>query len=384
MPTEWNFRKVFISSMLVIGVWTFVALVFSIKQYLWHMDFSPEKPFSFSNKFTVQFVSCLGWVALTPLIAFTAEKFLPLGKVFYRNIFYLALTGLLIILLQTVYQVITLPLFGYQSKMAYTTVFDTFKGMFISNSLLSFSLYAMTLGIILVNTYYKKFRERELRNSKLESNLTQAKLQALKMQLHPHFLFNTHNAISELVYTDPGTAERMIANLSDLLRISLDKADVEEVTLQQELSFVEKYIEIEQMRFQERLRFKLKIAPDTLDAAVPNMILQPLIENAVRHGITPLKEGGAIQVTSFSKNGKLHLRVMDDGVGLPSTGVKGIVRGIGLSNTQERLFYLYGDQQEFSVGSNNKKGFSVSIVIPFKREQVSEKAIEVLSPETAG
>ena len=379
-----DYRKIALCALLVFAAWMFVALVFAINHYAWYKTYSPEKAFSFESTFTLQAVSCFGWVLLTPIIFGAARRFLPEGKAFYRNIGYLIATGIAVILLQTLYQAITLPFLGYPSKLAYTSFPEAFRNMVVSNSLLSFSLFAITLGILLVSQYYKKFQERELANSRLEANLTHSRLKTLKMQLHPHFLFNTHNAISELVYTDPQTADKMIANLSDLLRISIENLEIEEVTLQQELSFVEKYIEIEQMRFQERLKFKLKIAPETLDAIVPNMILQPLIENAVRHGITPLREGGTVQISSSVKNGKLYLQVMDNGVGLPEGGVRSLTTGIGLSNIRERLFYLYEDNQKFKIGSNNKNGFSVSLEMPLRKDGSQGNPISVLNPEMAG
>jgi sensor histidine kinase YesM len=243
----------------------------------------------------------------------------------------------------------------------------------------------MTLGIILIATYYKKYQRRELLSTKLEANLNRTRLQLLKMQLHPHFLFNTHNAISELIHNDPNTAERMLTTLSDLLRISLDKLEVEEVPLQQELEFVEKYIQIEQMRFQERLKFKMNIDSDTLDAIVPNMILQPLIENAVKHGITPLKKGGTVELSAYKKKNQLHIKVSDDGVGLPDGEGKFVIKGIGLSNTKARLLHLYKDKQSFEINPNNEKGFVVLLKIPFKKEeQRSQPHLELLNTKLVG
>jgi len=195
--------------------------------------------------------------------------------------------------------------------------------------------------------------------------MTQARLQVLKMQLHPHFLFNTHNAISELIHKDPNRAEKILTNLSDLLRISFEKLDDEEIPLQQELEFIAKYIEIEQTRFQERLQVEMKIAGNTLDAIVPNMILQPLVENAINHGIAPLVEGGKIQIVASSKAGFLHLQVIDNGAGVKAEELEKLDDGIGLANTKARLKHLFNDKQSFEINSRENEGFTVSITIPF-------------------
>src|SRR5262249_30976919 len=157
--------------------------------------------------------------------------------------------------------------------------------------------------------YYRRLRERELKASELEARLAQSQLQALKMQLQPHFLFNTLHTIAELVHEDPEMADRMIMRLSELLRMSLDNSSAHDVTLKQELDFLERYIEIERTRLGDRLRVQMAIAPETLGARVPNLILQPLVENAIRHGIAPHSSPGEITVRSEQRNQALWLQV---------------------------------------------------------------------------
>ncbi|MDQ3062553.1 MAG: histidine kinase, partial [Acidobacteriota bacterium] len=154
----------------------------------------------------------------------------------------------------------------------------------------------------------------------------------------------------------------------DLLRMSLNKLNVEEISFQQELEFLNKYLEIEQTRFQDRLKIKKDIAPDTLDATVPNMILQPLIENAVKHGIAPLIEGGTIEIRSFKENGNLRVQICDDGIGASGK----IIEGIGISNTRARLKHLYDNAHEFLIESNKDKGMSVNLVVPFRRYEAKK------------
>src|SRR5262249_5377631 len=158
--------------------------------------------------------------------------------------------------------------------------------------------------------YYARYQEGRVRASRLETRLAQAQLNALKMQLHPHFLFNTLHSISSLVNEDPEAAEAMIARFSELLRLSLENTGAEEVPLSQEVEFIERYLEIEQIRFEDRLHIHFDIDPQTLDARVPNLILQPLVENAIRHGIAE-NSGGRVEVRSRLVEGKLLLQVLD-------------------------------------------------------------------------
>jgi len=234
---------------------------------------------------------------------------------------------------------------------------------------LSFELLIYWIVVLLVHAidYYRKYREEELIASQLRGQLAQAQLQALKMQLHPHFLFNTLNGITELIHQDPDCAEQILTQLSDMLRISLDKVGVQEVSLKQELEFLKKYLEIEQSRFRERLRVEMQIDPQALDACVPNMILQPLVENAVRYGVAPRARGGRISIHAARTNGMLHVTVSDDGRGL-AEGLEKLATksGVGLSNTQARLECLYGAAHRFELESTPGRGLTVRLAIPFR------------------
>ena len=231
---------------------------------------------------------------------------------------------------------------------------------------LSILIYWGVVGIKSAFNYYQKYRERELQTSQLAARLATSRLQVLKMQLHPHFLFNTLNAIAELVHKDPEAAEQMIGNLSYLLRMSFEKLEVQEISLKQELEFLQKYLEIEQMRFQERLKIEMRIAPETLDAIVPNMILQPLVENAIKHGLAPRVAGGKIRIGAERNNGSLRLTVSDDGIGVPFGDTENLPEGIGLSNTRRRLKHLYGEKHKFDLEASEKSGLQVNLTIPFR------------------
>ncbi|HEY7160690.1 MAG TPA: sensor histidine kinase [Acidobacteriota bacterium] len=232
--------------------------------------------------------------------------------------------------------------------------------------------YWALLGAVLALDYYQKFREREkeaaelqLRTLQLETSLAKAQVQALRMQLNPHFLFNTLHSISGLVREDnKALAIKMIAGLGDLLRQSL-QVNSQEVTLRQELDFLEKYLEIEQLRFQDRLNVKMMIDPDTVKATVPCLILQPLVENALRHGISKSAKASLIEIRATKENGNLILQVYDDGPGFPAQIKPLNGNSIGLANTQARLKNLYQDSFRFQLQNAEDGGALATISIPF-------------------
>ena len=195
--------------------------------------------------------------------------------------------------------------------------------------------------------YFALYRTRHLDASELEARLVRTHLQVLKMQLQPHFLFNTLNTIAELVHTDPEAADQMITRLGRLLRLSLDHASHQVVPLRQEVDFLRVYAEIEQVRFQDRLQMVWDLAPETLDGAVPTLLLQPVLENAIRHGVTPLAGLGRIVIASRCEGEDLVLEIGDNGQGLPPGGVPR--EGVGLRNVRERVAQLYGRRAQFSL-----------------------------------
>jgi two-component system LytT family sensor kinase len=225
-------------------------------------------------------------------------------------------------------------------------------------------VYWLILGVCMAVAYYQKYRERELRAAQLETQLAQAQLQVLKMQLHPHFLFNTLNAISALMHRDVELADRMIARLGELLRSTLEITGAQEVSLKRELEFITPYLEIEQARLGPRLTVQMTIAPDVMDACVPNFLLQPLVENAIRHGIAPRAEPGRIEISARRVNGTLELCVRDDGPGLHAAATSN--NGIGLGNTKARLQQLYGAAHRFEVQNAPERGLVATVAIPFR------------------
>ena len=213
--------------------------------------------------------------------------------------------------------------------------------------------------------YYQRYREREVQTADLRRQLTEAKLEALRMQLNPHFLFNTLHAISALIHDNPEAADRTIARLSELLRLSLDPTKPQEVPLSEELGFLDRYLEIELTRFSDRLKVEKHIETDAMQALVPYLILQPLVENAIRHGIEPREEAGRLAIRARRNNGTLELSVTDNGAGLSEKEAMSLREGIGLSNTRSRLRHLYGDHYSLQLLKANGGGLEARIDLPF-------------------
>jgi two-component system LytT family sensor kinase len=245
--------------------------------------------------------------------------------------------------------------------------FPALAALFNKTFIYNLGVYWMIVAVTHAFGYYEKFHANELRSRDLEARLAQAKLKALQMQLNPHFLFNTLHTISALLYKDIDEAERMIAKLSQLLRLALDNTDTHEVPLRQELDFLGRYLEIEQTRFGERLKVEMEIAPAMLDKQVPNLVLQPLVENAIRHGIEPHSRPGKITLRAFAHARQMELQVQDNGAGLPKDGA--CDEGIGLSNTRARLEQLYGLEQTFELQNLPSGGLLARVVIPLRDGQ---------------
>lgn len=218
--------------------------------------------------------------------------------------------------------------------------------------------------------YARDARSKELRSSQLEARLAEAQLQVLRMQLHPHFLFNTLHSVSALMHKDVRAADRMLALLGDLLRDSFDKIGAQEVSLKQELGFLERYLEIERTRFRDRLHVEIDVAPEALDAEVPNLILQPLVENAIRHGAGRRREASHVQIVAFPRDGWLHVLIRDDGPGLPTEEELSRRGGVGLANTQARLAQIYGKDHRFELRNRPEGGVEVALSLPFRQRPV--------------
>jgi sensor histidine kinase YesM len=349
-------------------VWTVLGL-YLFSQSMVQKTFSHD-PTPWSHHLASWMVGVYLWFLLTPVVLWLGRRF-PFDRKHWisRTAIHLVLSVVIAILDLAVESVILRLLGVFPTIM--TSFVATLTFLVIIGFHQSILTYWMLLGVQYSLGWYRNYEERkqealrlELRSSQLESQLTQAHLSALKMQIQPHFLFNTLNAIMVLVRQQRGSeAEEMLSRLSDLLRCVLEDVDAQEVPLRRELEYVQLYLSIEEVRFQDRLRVEVAAAPEILDAAVPHMILQPIVENAIRHGIGRSASAGKIRISACRANEMLELKVEDDGPGLAPANA-GQTHGIGLANTRARLGQLYRSKASLSVENGDEGGVTATIVIP--------------------
>ena len=225
-------------------------------------------------------------------------------------------------------------------------------------------IYVLVVAAVQAVAYARETRERSLGEARLRAELADARLHALSAQLQPHFLFNTLNAISALVREEPQRAEQLLARLSDLLRHALRATTSVETSLGEELAFLEKYVDIQETRFGPRLQVTFDIGPDLADLHVPCLLLQPLVENAIRHGISP-RRTGHVEIAAHRVGASLSIRVRDDGVGLPTQ--RPLTEGVGLTTTRARLRQYYGDAFTFTLENRREGGALCAMTLPIRR-----------------
>jgi anti-sigma regulatory factor (Ser/Thr protein kinase) len=311
----------------------------------------------------------LAWAPLTPAIVWLARQYSLLGEAWKRNlIVHLPAFLFFSVLHSAAGTAVTLWIkpfdnMGDSPKTFWPRFLLRIPGSFGSDLL----VYGGVVGIFYAIDYYRKYREREFQASRLEAQLAQAQLDSLRMQLHPHFLFNTLNSIVGLVRDNKnGAAVNMLVGLSDLLRHTLEYSSRHEVELREEINFIKLYLSIQEIRFSDRLRIELDIDPRTTKALVPNLILQPLTENALRHGIARSENSGLVGISSAVTDGHLRLTVYDEGAGLPDDWQLKGSAGIGLANTIARLQQLYDEDQQFDIRNRDGGGVEVVILMPLR------------------
>jgi two-component system, LytTR family, sensor kinase len=285
-------RSALLKWLLIGAGWTLFAFFFASEVLV--RGAYAGRPLEIWRALSGWLICALLWLIATPLILWLARRF-PLERPRWltSTLFHLAAGSLLSLLLLALYALITSTAGLDPASQGFST---SFRNQIAWSFHSQFLTYWMVIGLSNGFDYYRKYRERELRASQLETKLAQAQLEALRMQLHPHFLFNTLNSISVLMGEDVSASRRMLSRLGDLLRLSLENSGAHQVSLREELDFLRNYLEIEQTRFHDRLTVQIDIEPDVLDAQVPNLILQPLVENAIRHGIASQAESGLIQI----------------------------------------------------------------------------------------
>jgi signal transduction histidine kinase len=240
------------------------------------------------------------------------------------------------------------------------------RGPLLMRARLNVPVYWIVVSVTTAVLHSRRARERERRSLELAASLAQSRLAALRAQLQPHFLFNALNAISTLVHKDPNAADEMIANLSDFLRLTLEHGDAQQLPLARELEFVRRYLAIEQVRFGDRLTVHIDFAPETLVALVPVLILQPLVENALKHGLQPKRGPVSLQLSARAENGSLILVVADDGVGIRPESNEPLGTGIGMANCRSRLQELYGNRASLTLEPQPEGGTRAILQLPFE------------------
>jgi sensor histidine kinase YesM len=355
-------------------LWTLVGLMFVAPTYLQYAADDLAVPWS---RLSSDLAGWYLWALLFPIIFWAARRFPFERRVWRSRVLIHAIIGsavstvyafLVVLKSYFIIAIATMDFRPHLLKMGPDYLFGGFEFYFL--------IYGAVVAAVHAFDYYRKYQERELKTTRLEAQLAQAQLQVLRMQLHPHFLFNTLHAISALMHRNVEAADRMIALLSDFLRLSLENAGRQEVPLKNELDFLERYMEIEKTRFGERLTVKVDVEPEALDAAVPNFILQPLVENAVGHGISRRSSPGRIEVRARLEapgrfdvrarrpHRRLELQVVDNGPGTP--GGAAPMPGVGMTNTRARLEQLYGSDQLFEAGNGEGGGFRVKVTLPYR------------------
>ncbi|HEV7220161.1 MAG TPA: histidine kinase [Terriglobales bacterium] len=358
-----------------IAAWGFIAISGGLSMYELARSLGHET--SFRMNFVIPGVNYLIFAFLTPFVFFLARRH-PIQRNNWPRQAMLYLTGGLGFTVAHVGLRCLYPLWDPRIN-DYTSAFwnSTTHAFQIKWILIErLFLYYMVddiatayLAIVLIAHavwYYQSFREREIRATQLETQLTKARLKALKSQMQPHFLFNTMHSISALMLTDVAAADKMITRLSDFLRLNLENDDVQFTALNRELEFVNSYLEIEKVRFEDRLNLRFSIDPNTFDAQVPHLLLQPLVENAIQHGIARLAQGGDLAISSSRDGDQLNITVRDNGPGLTKTERSKLIGGLGLRATRERLQTIYGNDHTFEIRSRASGGVEVEFRIPFR------------------
>ena len=348
---------------VVVLVWTAIGFFFTFQVYF--AMIRSDRPVQWSETFAIQFSYAYIWALVTPLVLWLARRYRLEQEHWRRNL-------LIQILFSTACAILVgCMLYAFNSIYWNKTPGTTSAAWLISRTIIlnaseNYGIYGLILLARHALDYYRRYRAGERRAAQLQTQLAQAQLQALKMQLQPHFLFNTLHSISALVYKDVEAADKMIARLGDFLRLTLENSGAQEVTLQQELEFLKCYLEIERIRFQDRLTTTLRIDPQALNTQVPNLILQPIVENAIRHGIAPRSTPGQIDILAERKNGTLRIRIKDNGSGLDLNRSfdSSFKEGVGLANTRARLEQLYGTAHRFELANDPRGGLVVTLEIP--------------------
>ncbi len=381
MTTRTYWQKYKTELLFYFGFLTILGVAFFLQAiYADSLSEGPTKPTAQEtiNVFVDRIVAAYIWLLLTPFIIWATEKIsiknFPFGILGSLHLF----VGLFFTFVHI--PIYTTYIFGIHSFIPwmYSGVFekmpDITYGTYVITSLARVNhvyrllYYCIIIAIHFAFDYFRKYSERELRASQLEVQLKEAQIRTLHQQLQPHFLFNTLNGISSLMYKSVDDADKMLTYLGDLLRISLERMNTQEVPLKDDIAFIERYLLIEQTRMGDRLIVRTNFRPDTLDALVPCMMAQPILENAIKHGIAPYSRQGNIIAASWREAEKLFLQIEDDGNGLNKSLEESLTKGYGIKNTIERLKILYGENYSLQFSNKETGGLRVTLSIPFRMQ----------------
>ena len=350
------------------ALWTLLALVF--------VSLSSATALGGGNQpnlrllFLIQFARFYIWGALSPLVYRLVRRF-PIEIRAWRRrnlLVHLAALACFCTVHQLIFMVVTWLVDAPPGTPA-SEFFENFFGKFFNGVYLGVMIYGLIVFAIHAFVFYQNFRAEEEQKLRLHAQLARAELHALKMQLHPHFLFNTLHSISSLVLEEPPRANAMIARLGDFLRLTLEHSEQQFVTLKEEIEFARCYLEIEEVRFSDRLQIEFDVATESLTAQVPHLILQPLIENAIRHAVAPRAAGGAIKISAQRTGETIRIEIADSGDGSHGTAVvSNNGQGVGLANVRGRLQQLYGANHKFELHRNPAGGLTAVLEIPFVAE----------------
>jgi two-component system LytT family sensor kinase len=346
---------------LIFAFWTFLATLSAVNRVLDPRGFG-FRAMSPAGPITLAYIEAWTWAALTPFILWLSSWSSARARSFWVRVPMLLLVGIgvavfVYMLLDAArFMVIDPPI-----RRGRASAFAPLSGIGRFRFLNQLVVYLAVLAAGFAREYFLRDQQRQRQAAQLQAQLAEARLDALRMQINPHFLFNTLHAVSALVERDPGGVRRMIARLSELLRYTIESHATDEVPLREELAFLRRYIEIMEIRFQGRLNVETSIADDTQEALVPNLILQPIVENALEHGVNRASGDGRISITVRREGDRLVLTVRDNGPGLDAPNES----GVGLANTRARLEQLYGDRASLKLASAEGGGVVAEILLPY-------------------
>src|SRR5205809_2083233 len=359
-----NYRR---AALLFVG-WTLVSIIFAGISYAAAVG-ENNKEFGFVSALRLNLVQFYVWAILSPVVFRFSRRFpIELRPLNVRN---LLLYFPALISFAGIHQVIHLAVLWSITprwRQKYPALTDCYRAYFAFGFYIDLIIALLIVIAVHALLYYQSFRASELAQSSLKTDLAQAQLRALKMQLHPHFLFNTLHSISSLVLEDAQKANSIIARLGDFLRLTVENSDQQLVSLKEEAEFLRCYLDIEQVRFGDRLTLAFDLEPQTLSAQVPHLILQPVVENAIQHAIAPRAARGHINIEAKRFNSLLRVAISDSGPGIGSNANSLGKKCVGLSNVRSRLQQIYGPDFRFELMNASDGGLTVVMEIPFQRE----------------